>query len=60
MSDDATRPTGHREFLWLMGGIGVLVVVGLIVLLVIVTFHRAGPIRGHPPATSVPTATASP
>ena len=52
MSDDATRPSRHREFLWLMGGIGVL--------LVIVTFYRAGPIRGHPPATPAPTATASP
>lgn len=60
MSDDATRPSRHREFLWLMGGIGVLLVVGLIVLLVIVTFYRAGPIRGHPPATPAPTATASP
>ncbi|HYW26912.1 MAG TPA: hypothetical protein VE953_22280 [Terriglobales bacterium] len=60
MADDTTHAHRRREFLWLLGGIGVLLIVGLVVLLVVVTFYRAGPIRGHPQATPVATATPSP
>jgi len=59
MTEDTTPSPRHREFLWLLGGLAALVIVALVVLLVVVTFHRAGPTRGHPPATSVPTATPS-
>jgi len=60
MTDETTRSPRNREFLWLLGGIGFLLIVGLVVLLVVVTFYRAGPTRGHPPATPVATATPSP
>jgi hypothetical protein len=60
MADDTTPPEGRREFLLLLGGLGVLLLVGLAVLLFVVTVYRAAPIRGHPPPSPVPTATHSP
>ena len=42
------RPSGHREFRWLISVIALLIVLGLAILLIVVLLYRAGPIRGHP------------
>lgn len=59
MADDSTSSERHREFRLLIGLIGALLVLGLVILLFVVFFYRAGPIRGHP-ASPAPTATLSP
>jgi hypothetical protein len=50
----------HREFLWLMGVIGALLVIGVAILITVVLLYRSGNIRGHPQPTATPAATASP
>lgn len=51
----------HREFLWLLGAIGALLVLGLAILVTVVLLYRAGPIRGHPaPTNATPVQTEAP
>ena len=54
---DNTPRERNREILWLLGGIGALLVLGLAVLLAVVLIYRAGPVRGHPTPTPAQTAT---
>jgi hypothetical protein len=56
---DATSAQGHREFRWLIGLIGLLLVLGLAALLLVVLLYRAGPMRRHPLASPTPRATAT-
>lgn len=59
--EDTAAPDRSRDFVWLLGGIGMLLVVGLVILLIVVVQFRSAPIRGHPPPTNAsPAATASP
>jgi hypothetical protein len=54
-----TSAQGHREFRWLIGVMGLLLVLGLAALLLVVLLYRAGPMRRHPLASPVPRATAT-
>ncbi len=49
----------ERAFKWLIGVIGLLLVLGLAGLLMGVLLYRAAPIRRHPPASPHPRATAT-
>src|SRR5262249_34564835 len=51
--------TRNREFKLLIGVIGLLLILGLAALVTVVLLFRVGPMRGHPPATPTPSATAT-
>jgi hypothetical protein len=57
---DETPHDRHRELLWLLGAIGVLLAIGLAILIAVVLVYRSGNIRGHPLPTATPVRTETP